>query len=366
MAGVGNIASGAISGGLATPGAPVQAGGQPQGEGKKAFADVWNDIQAKFGGKEEKPREIKKQLGKDDFLKIMITQLQHQDPTKPMEADKMATQMAQLTSVEQMQNMNKAIERLGDKNSALDRITMAGLIGKQVTVDRNRFPHQADSRENLSYTLKEDATQVKLLLISEHGEVILEKEVGAQKAGEGSFLWDGKQSNSLPAKSGNYILKVEAKSGERPLIVDTQVRSTVVGVNFEGSEPMFLVGNGVKTDKVPMKNVIRIDADSGTVPQAPAQSAQSGAGAKSAAPLQNGQFFSFVKGEGSKPLDPNQLPPDARAAIDKFAAQSGQKVPVNPTSVESPSLLSAAADTGAKGFPSGLQEESAEKGVESQ
>src|SRR5580698_201739 len=50
------------------------------------FGDILQNIQARYGAKVEKPREIKKTLGKDDFLRIMITQMQHQDPTKPFDA----------------------------------------------------------------------------------------------------------------------------------------------------------------------------------------------------------------------------------------------------------------------------------------
>jgi flagellar basal-body rod modification protein FlgD len=73
------------------------------------FGDVFNEIQAKYGAKAEKPREIKKSLGKDDFLRIMITQMKNQDPTNPFKAEQMATEIAQFTSVEQLQNINQNI-----------------------------------------------------------------------------------------------------------------------------------------------------------------------------------------------------------------------------------------------------------------
>ena len=84
------------------------------------FGDVYQEIQAKYGEKPEKPREIKKTLGKDDFLKIMITQMKNQDPTNPFKAEQMATQMAQFTSVEQLHNINQNLGKISSQNRPLE------------------------------------------------------------------------------------------------------------------------------------------------------------------------------------------------------------------------------------------------------
>ena len=71
------------------------------------FGEVWKKIQAQYGGQAEKPREVKKTLGKDDFLRLMVMQMKYQDPSKPFEMDKMGAEMAQLSSMEQLQNLNR-------------------------------------------------------------------------------------------------------------------------------------------------------------------------------------------------------------------------------------------------------------------
>jgi len=126
-----------------------------------AFGDVWKKMQAEYGVKAEKPREIKKTLGKDDFLRIMVTQMQHQDPTSPFKADQMAQQMAQYASVEQLQNMNSQLSKMTTQNQPLERLAMTGLIGKVVTVDKERFPHTEGNKDTLGFELPKDAAQVK-------------------------------------------------------------------------------------------------------------------------------------------------------------------------------------------------------------
>ena len=77
-------------------------------------------------------RKPTKELGKDDFLKLLITQLANQDPTNPMEDTQFIAQMAQFSSLEQMTNMNQAFERMA---SMLNSSKAADTIGKTVEID---------------------------------------------------------------------------------------------------------------------------------------------------------------------------------------------------------------------------------------
>lgn len=72
-------------------------------------------------------------LGKDDFLKILIAQLQNQDPTSPMEDKEFIAQMAQFTSLEQMSNMNNTLQALVDSQKQSQMMEFSGFIGKEVT-----------------------------------------------------------------------------------------------------------------------------------------------------------------------------------------------------------------------------------------
>lgn len=357
--GMGNVgaASAAVTQGATVSGA--SSGGfqkdATESSTEPKFGDVMKRLQSQYGAKAEKPREVKKTLGKDDFLRIMITQMQHQDPSNPFKAEQMAAEMAQFTSVEQMQNMNRSLEKMTTKDQPMERLAMTGLIGKTVTVDRARFPHQEGSNEALVYNLPKEAKSVKVALISESGEVALEKDLGPQKAGENTFAWDGLKTNTLPAKSGNYILRVEAKD-DRDMAMDTgaQSKARVIGVSFEGSEPVFLVGDAKNQAKVTMKNIIRIDDAGGAVPSfagiGSAQNAgQAGLQGGGIQPVTNTEskkpnYIAFQKGVGSSNLDPNQLPKEAQEALARFEKGNA------------PAASPAAEKNSEKGFPNGLHD----------
>src|SRR5690606_36514394 len=151
-----------------------------------------------------KPREIKKTLGKDDFLKIMITQMKNQDPTNPFKAEQMASEIAQFTSVEKLQNVNQNLSKMQGENKPLQNMTMTNLIGKTVTIDRERFPHLDGQTESLAFNVPKNASNVHVTILSDTGETVMDKDVGIQKAGEVAFSWDGIKPNTLSAKTGSY------------------------------------------------------------------------------------------------------------------------------------------------------------------
>lgn len=76
-----------------------------------------------------KPGEDKGQLGKDSFLKLLVTQLQHQDPTKPMEDREFIAQMAQFSSLEQMTNLNNEVRNLVTSSRTAEAY---GILGRNI------------------------------------------------------------------------------------------------------------------------------------------------------------------------------------------------------------------------------------------
>ncbi len=331
------------------------------------FGDLWKQIQTRYGARPDKPREIKKALGKDDFLRIMITQMKNQDPTSPFKAEEMATQMAQFASVEQLQNLNQSVGKMANNHQPLERLAMTNLIGKTVTIDRERFVHNENEASTLGYGLERDAKSVKLKIMSEQGETILEKDLGAQKAGDQKFAWDGAKTSGMPVKSGNFIFKVEAEDGGgKPIVMNTKGQSKVVGVAFEGPEGVLLVGDVNSPQKVTMRNVIRIDSNGeaagipgarsmadalqaqGIGAAAPAGEATPQGSVAAVAPKKsglNGNWAAFEPGVGSRNLDPSSNA-EARKALEAYEAAKG---------TDGKNFTTENSEKSAeKGFPSGL------------
>jgi flagellar basal-body rod modification protein FlgD len=325
------------------------------------FGQIWQQIQSKYGAKPEKPREIKKTLGKDDFMRIMITQMRHQDPTKPFDAEQMASQMAQFASVEQLSNINSAVAKMGAANQPLEKMAMTNLIGKTVTVDRGKFAHTEGQSESLSFALPQDAATVKIAISNEQGEKVLEKDLGPMKKGETAFSWDGNKVNTLPAKAGTYSFDIEAVDQRGTVMqLNPQRKAMVVGVSFEGSEPVLLVGDAKQQDKVTMRNVVRIDNAAGVQMPMPGQNmAPAQALPQAAMPSETPEepkpsaknLISFEKGVGSANFDASKMTPEVQQALAKYQSQAAEAAAAQ-------NQASAAGTVKAEGFPNGLSEES--------
>ncbi|MBY6036089.1 flagellar hook assembly protein FlgD [Fictibacillus nanhaiensis] len=112
-------------------------------------------------------------LGKDDFLKILITQLQNQDPTNPMQDREFIAQMASFSSLEQMTNMNSTMQQFLTFQSESSLLQQSQMIGKQVTYESETV--DAEGKKVLE--LKE--ATVKSVLF-EKGNVLLEMTDGSK------------------------------------------------------------------------------------------------------------------------------------------------------------------------------------------
>lgn len=348
---------------------------QKESERGAKLGNVYQQMEAKFGEKEVKHREIKKTLDKDDFLKIMISQMKNQDPTNPFKPEQMASELAQFSSVEQLHNVNQNLTKMTAQNKPFEQLTMTNLIGKMVTVTKDKIPHIQGQGERLSFTLPKDAASVKVTLLSDSGEVAFEKDLGSQKQGEVTLNWDGKKSNLQLAGSGNFFVRVEAHDErDRPVEVNPQSRAKVIGVSFEHGEPIFLVGDSKRQDKVPFENIVRVEmaddasmelgalGNAGSLSRMPGQAPLSSPGvpAVQGRPVAAPAVQASTQGSHAPtPFSPSHPPTrnsaPSLASNDPIAAQAAASpvnaAPTSPSALHHPFPTEGSGD---RGFPNGL------------
>ncbi|MBD7964286.1 flagellar hook assembly protein FlgD [Fictibacillus norfolkensis] len=112
-------------------------------------------------------------LGKDDFLKILITQLQNQDPTSPMQDREFIAQMASFSSLEQMTNMNQTMQQFLSFQTESSLLQQSQMIGKQVTYETETI--DADGNKKI-----EEKDAVVKSVLFEKGSVMLEMSDGTK------------------------------------------------------------------------------------------------------------------------------------------------------------------------------------------
>ena len=180
------------------------------------------------------------EVSKEEFLNLLITQLQMQDPFQPMNNEDMIAQLAQLSSLEQLQSINQGLESNLEMDVVLGQLlnnTLATtLIGRNATAFTDRFHLSDDSDAALGYRLGGYASTVTAEIYDSDG--LLVAHVAGLDAGEGSktFVWDGYGDNGRRMPQGEYSFRVIAEDAEGNLIPDPKKFPSGMKLVVEGTE----------------------------------------------------------------------------------------------------------------------------------
>jgi flagellar basal-body rod modification protein FlgD len=185
-------------------------------------------------------------LGKDDFMKILVAQLQAQDPLAPMEGQEFASQLAQFSSLEQLTNVNSNLEASQAFDLAMSNSAALALIGKNVDAPGNTIDLKSGEVENLSFSLDGEAAEVGIDIFDSTGAKVSTVNLGAQKSGLSEYVWSGTDSSGALLPSGNYTFNITASNSSGNFVpVKTFAAGLATDVVFEDGKA-FAIVNGQK------------------------------------------------------------------------------------------------------------------------
>jgi flagellar basal-body rod modification protein FlgD len=187
-----------------------------------------------------------KVLGKDDFMKLLVTQLQHQDPFNPMKDEEFIAQLAQFSSLEQLQNMNENLNTSQQWDLLLSQTinnTMAtSLIGKNVKALGDSVYLPASGNAEVHYELSSPAQKIIVEIYDKDNTLVrkIEKEVDSAT---GKVEWDGKNDLGNQVLSGEYQVRIKGitATGETVSAMPFMV-GKVSGVKYENGNAYLVVG----------------------------------------------------------------------------------------------------------------------------
>jgi len=148
----------------------------------------------------------------DRFLKLLVTQLKNQDPMNPMENAEMTMQLAQMSTVEGINNLNASMESLLSGYQSAQTLQATALIGRQVLTEGDVMS-LADGLAGGAVELASAADKVTVKVLDGAGRVIDTIDLGAQAAGELRFAWDGTDAAGNVMPNGSYRFAVSAEAG---------------------------------------------------------------------------------------------------------------------------------------------------------
>ncbi|GAB6188458.1 flagellar basal body rod modification protein [Marinitoga arctica] len=194
--------------------------------------------------------EPKKELDKDAFLKILMTQLKYQDPTNTMDDKEFISQMSQLSATEQIMNMSKSFQEMISSQMNLFKVQASNLIGKTVVVENNKINLTGGFSDAIIYNI-EEPTKVYVDIYDENDNLVYTKDLGIQEEGMKTFNWDGKSTNGTGLADGEYKYEIYTyKNGKKEKIGGLD-GGKVDAVQFENNQFYVLVnGQKYSTDKI--------------------------------------------------------------------------------------------------------------------
>ncbi|MED5414492.1 MAG: flagellar hook assembly protein FlgD [Candidatus Latescibacterota bacterium] len=159
-------------------------------------------------------------LGKEDFLKLLTVQLRYQDPLNPMENTEFIAQMAQFSSLEQLQNMNQSLDRnLGSEqqlHTAFQNNLATSLVGRTVEIPTIEVDWTGEEPAQIGYRLDDGARTVQMQILDGRGQLVREFELDPSET-HGVVRWDGvsRLDSEVPEGAYRVLILAEDHGGGR-------------------------------------------------------------------------------------------------------------------------------------------------------
>ena len=184
-------------------------------------------------------------LGQDEFLTLLVAQLQNQDPLNPTDATEFTAQLAQYSQLEQLFNLNDAMDGLTAAQTSSQKVSALSLINKEVVVEDSHFPFDG-APIRIGYRVDGPATDISLQIRNSAGATVATLNASDTTPGEHFLTWNGLDQNGAPLPADTYQLAVTAKSAsaDATVLVAPLVRTIVTGVDLSGSEPLVVTRTG--------------------------------------------------------------------------------------------------------------------------
>ncbi|NJN50889.1 MAG: flagellar hook assembly protein FlgD [Gammaproteobacteria bacterium] len=178
--------------------------------------------------------ENSQELGKNQFLELMITQLKHQDPLNPAQNEDFIAQLAQFSSLEGIENLNKSVDSMATAMRATVTMEAAALVGRSVLVPTDRTFMQGANLVG-SVNVTESTSNLVVEVSSPSGELIRRIDVGPAAVGANRFLWDGLDASGEAQSPGVYRIRAYAAQGESTSEFSVDLPELVASVSLEAT-----------------------------------------------------------------------------------------------------------------------------------
>ncbi|AMQ87636.1 MULTISPECIES: flagellar hook assembly protein FlgD [Marinobacter] len=205
-----------------------------------------SDVLSQYQIKQDDKARGGSELGKDAFMELMLAQLKNQNPLDPQDNGDFIAQLAQFSSLEEMQNLSSTVEDVAGQFRSSQALQASAMVGKTVLAPSNVGILGNDGEITGTIEVPASTGGLRLSVMNQSGELVRQIDMGSSQAGVVSFRWDGEDGNGNPLPPGPYQIVAQGSYPSGPEQLGTMVSANVDSVSLGkgGSITLNLAGMG--------------------------------------------------------------------------------------------------------------------------
>ncbi len=186
------------------------------------------------------------ELGKNEFMELMIAQLKNQNPLEPQDNGEFISQLAQFSSLEEMQGLSRSVDDVASQFRSTQALQASAMVGRTVLAPSSVGILGAEGEISGNVQVPASTSGLRISIENQAGERVRQIDMGSQQAGVTGFSWDGKDGNGNSLPPGPYKVVAEASYPDGPEQLGTMISANVDSVSLGkgGSITLNLAGMG--------------------------------------------------------------------------------------------------------------------------
>lgn len=186
------------------------------------------------------------ELGKNEFMELMIAQLKNQNPLEPQDNGEFISQLAQFSSLEEMQGLSSSVDDVASQFRSTQALQASAMVGRTVLAPSSVGILGAEGEISGNVEVPASTSGLRISIENQAGERVRQIDMGSQQAGVTGFSWDGKDGNGNSLPPGPYKVVAEASYPDGPEQLGTMMSANVDSVSLGkgGNITLNLAGMG--------------------------------------------------------------------------------------------------------------------------
>ncbi|MFN2362630.1 MAG: flagellar hook assembly protein FlgD [Marinobacter sp.] len=205
-----------------------------------------SDLLSKYRLEQEQGAKGDSELGKNEFMELMIAQLKNQNPLEPQENGEFISQLAQFSSLEEMQGLSGSVDDVASQFRSTQALQASAMVGRSVLAPSSVGILGAEGQMTGNVEVPNSTGSLRVSIENQAGERVRQIDMGSQQAGVTGFSWDGKDGNGNSLPPGPYKVVAEASTPDGPEQLSTMLSANVDSVSLGkgGNITLNLAGMG--------------------------------------------------------------------------------------------------------------------------